>query len=185
MRAAQIEAHGGVERIRIVERETPEPAAGEVRVRVEAAGVNFVDVYHRTGLYKTELPFVLGREGAGVVDAVGPGVTELVVGDRVAWMSVAGSYATHVIARPQDLVEVPERVESIRAAAVMLQGLTAHFLTQSTWKLERGQRCLFHAAAGGVGLLFCQSARRIGADVIGTVSTAEKARVWSTRSVPA
>ena len=177
MRAAVIEAYGGPEQIRIVERETPEPGPGEVRVRVEAAGVNFVDVYNRTGLYRSELPFALGKEGAGTVEAMGPGVSELRLGDRVAWVAVAGSYATHAIARPRDLVKVPEGVDSARAAAVMLQGLTAHFLTRSTWRLEPGQRCLFHAAAGGVGLLFCQIAKRIGAEVIGTVSTDEKARL--------
>lgn len=177
MRAAQIEAYGGPEQIRIVERATPEPGPGEVRVRVEAAGVNFVDVYSRTGLYKSELPLTLGKEGAGVVEALGPGVTDAHVGDRVAWTSVTGSYATHVIARPADLVNVPEGVDFVRAAAVMLQGLTAHYLARSTWRLERGQRCLIHAAAGGVGLLFCQIASRIGAEVFGTVSNAEKGRL--------
>jgi NADPH:quinone reductase len=177
MRVAEIEAYGGPEQIRIVERPTPEPGPAQVRVRVEAAGVNFVDVYNRTGLYKSELPLALGKEGAGIVEALGPAVTELQVGDRVAWVSVAGSYATHVIAHPVDLVKVPEGIDAVRAAAVMLQGLTAHYLVRSTWRLERGQRCLIHAAAGGVGLLFCQIASRLGAEVIGTASTEEKARL--------
>ncbi|MGO8992001.1 MAG: quinone oxidoreductase family protein [Polyangiaceae bacterium] len=177
MRVAEIEAYGGPEQIRIVERPTPEPGPAQVRVRVEAAGVNFVDVYNRTGLYKSELPLALGKEGAGTVEALGSGVTELRIGDRVAWVSVTGSYATHVIAHPVDLVKVPDEIDAVRAAAVMLQGLTAHYLVRSTWRLERGQRCLMHAAAGGVGLLFCQIASRLGAEVIGTASTDEKARL--------
>jgi NADPH2:quinone reductase len=177
MRVAQIEACGGPEQIHVAQREMPEPKEGEIRIRVEAAGVNFIDVYNRTGLYKAPLPLTLGKEGAGEVEALGAGVTELRVGDRVAWTMVNGSYATHVIARPADVVRVPAGVDAVRAAAVMLQGLTAHYLSRSTWKLERGQRCLFHAAAGGVGLLFCQIASRLGAEVIGTVSTEEKARL--------
>ena len=139
--------------------------------------MNFMDVYNRTGLYKAALPLTLGREGAGTVEALGPGVTELRPGDRVAWASVTGSYATHVIARPSDSVSVPDGVAAVQAAAVMLQGMTVHYLLRSSWRLERGQRCLFHAAAGGVGLLFCQVARTVGAEVIGTVSSEEKARL--------
>jgi NADPH2:quinone reductase len=177
MRLAQIDAYGVPEQIRILERPTPAPAPGEVLIRVEAAGVNFVDVYNRTGLYKSELPFVLGKEGAGTVEAIGSAVTDLRVGDRVAWVAVSGSYATHVLASPAALVRVPDGIDSVRAAAVMLQGLTAHYLARSTWPLQRGQRCLVHAAAGGVGLLLCQMASKLGAEVIGTVSTEEKARL--------
>jgi NADPH2:quinone reductase len=177
MRVAQIEAYGGPEQIQIVERPTPEPGPGEVRVRVEAAGVNFVDIYNRTGLYKSPLPRTLGKEGAGTVEALGSSVSDLRVGDRVAWCSVSGSYATHVIARPDDVVKVPDGIDVVCAAALMLQGLTAHYLARSTWRLEPGQRCLMHAAAGGVGLLFCQIATKVGAEVIGTASSEQKARL--------
>ncbi|MBV9947993.1 MAG: quinone oxidoreductase [Myxococcales bacterium] len=177
MRVALVAAFGGPEQIRFVERDAPEPGAGELRVRVEAAGVNFLDVYHRTGLYGGELPFALGREGAGVVEALGAGVSGFAAGERVAWTGVPGSYATHVVARAEDVVKVPAGLDVTRAAAVLLQGLTAHYLTRSTWPLRRGERCLIHAAAGGVGLLFCQMARMVGAEVFGTVSSDEKARL--------
>ena len=177
MRVAQIETNGGPEAIRIVEKPTPEPGAGEVRVRVEAAGVNFVDVYVRTGLYASPLPTVLGREGAGVVEALGEGVRDLRVGDRVAWAGVAGSYASHVVAQASAVVKVPEAVKSSIAAAVMLQGMTVDYLVRAVRPLARGDRCLIHAGAGGVGLLFCQTARAMGVETFATVSSEEKAKL--------
>jgi NADPH2:quinone reductase len=165
--------------MRVEEVPTPEPGQGQVRVRVTAAGVNFIDIYHRSGQYKVPLPFDLGREGAGTVDAVGPGVTELRVGDGVAWGgTVAGSYATHVLARPADVVPVPAGTDLRLAAAAMLQGMTAHYLTHSTYPLGPEHRCLIHAAAGGVGQLFCQMARMRGAPlIIGTAGSPEKAQL--------
>jgi NADPH:quinone reductase len=156
---------------------TPRPATGEVLVRVEAAGVNFVDVYHRAGQYVRELPFGLGEEGAGFVEALGAGVSGLRVGERVAWSGAPGSYATHVVARAGSLVPVPDGVSTRDAAAVMLQGMTAHYLASSTFPLKKGDTCLIHAAAGGVGLLLVQMAKHIGAHVIGTTSTDDKARL--------
>lgn len=151
------------------------PGRGEARVRVEAAGVNFIDTYHRTGLYKMDLPVRIGQEGAGVVEAVGDGASGVAVGARVAWASVPGSYATHVVAPVDKLVPVPDGVSAAVAAAAMLQGMTAHYLVRSTYLVERGDRVLLHAAAGGVGLLVTQLASAAGAHVIGTVSTDEKA----------
>jgi len=177
MRAARVTTCGGPEAIEIVEEQTPRPGPGEALVRVEAAGVNFIDVYQRAGLYKLPMPVRLGNEGAGVVEALGEGARDLRVGQRVAWASVAGSYATHVVAPSDRLVPVPDGVTSAQAAAAMLQGMTAHYLVRSTYPLQAGEVCLVHAAAGGVGLLLCQLARNIGAHVIGTVSTEEKARL--------
>jgi NADPH2:quinone reductase len=144
-------------------------------VRLEAAGVNFIDVYQRSGLYKGQLPLLLGLEGAGVVEAVGPGVTTARVGDRVAWTGVPGSYATHNVVPGDRLVALPAGLDARAGAAAMLQGMTAHYLAHSTYPLKPGDACLVHAAAGGVGLLLCQMAKRAGARVIGTVSTEEKA----------
>jgi NADPH2:quinone reductase len=165
--------------MQVEELPTPEPGPGQVRVRVAAAGVNFIDIYHRSGQYRVPLPFVLGREGAGTVDALGEGVTQLKVGDDVAWGgTVGGSYATHVIARPGDVVPVPRGVDLELAAAAMLQGTTAHYLTHSTFPLESKHQCVIHAAAGGVGQLFCQMARMRGvALIIGTTGTEEKAKL--------
>jgi len=146
-------------------------------VRVEAAGVNFIDVYRRTGLYKVELPHTLGQEGAGTVDAVGPGVTDVAVGDRVAFTDVPGSYAQYAVGPADRLIPVPPKVSNRQAAAVILQGLTAHYLALATYPLESGDVCLVHAAAGGVGLLLCQIAKRRGARVIATVSTEAKAEL--------
>jgi NADPH:quinone reductase len=159
----------------VVDLPTPSPAAGEVLVRVEAAGVNFIDVYFRSGAYPREVPFVLGEEGAGVVEVLGPGVVDLKIGDRVAWTSAPGSYATHVVASADRLVPVPSGVTTRQAAAAMLQGMTAHYLAKAAFRLAAGQTCLVHAAAGGVGLLLVQLAKRAGARVIGTTSTEEKA----------
>ncbi|HEY2518100.1 MAG TPA: quinone oxidoreductase [Polyangiaceae bacterium] len=177
MRVAQIERNGGPEAIVSASRPTPEPRAGEVRVCVEAAGVNFVDVYTRTGLYPSPLPAVLGREGAGVVEALGEGAAELRVGDRVAWAGVSGSYASHVVAPASALVKVPDAVPLPTAAAVMLQGMTVDYLVRAVRPLGRGDRCLIHAGAGGVGLLFCQRARALGVEVFATVSSEEKAKL--------
>ena len=164
--------------MQVEELPTPEPGQGQVRVRVAAAGVNFIDIYHRSGQYKVPLPFVLGREGAGFVDAVGPGVQGIEEGMQLAWAGANGSYATHVLATPDELVPVPSGFDLRQAAAVMLQGMTAHYLTHSTFPLQAGQSCLIHAAAGGVGQLFCQMAKMRGAGlVIGTAGSEDKARL--------
>jgi NADPH2:quinone reductase len=163
--------------MRLEELETPEPGPGQARVRVEAAGVNFIDIYRRSGAYKGALPFGLGSEGAGTVEAVGPDVEDVKVGDRVAWREAPGSYATHALVSARELVRLPERLSAPDGAAAMLQGMTAHYLAHSTYPLTGGDTCLVHAAAGGVGLLLCQMAKMRGARVIGTVSTEEKARL--------
>lgn len=155
----------------------PVPAAGEALVRVEFAGVNFIDVYKRTGLYRVPLPATLGEEGAGIVELVGDGVAEVHAGDRVAWASVIGSYAEYAVVPASRLVPVPANVDTRIAAAVMLQGMTAHYLATSTYSLEKGDRCVVHAAAGGVGLLLVQIARRRGAYVIATAGSDEKAQL--------
>ncbi len=175
MKVVRVHEYGGPDVLRIDELPTPEPGPGQVRVRVEAAGVNFIDIYQRSGLYKNPLPLALGLEGAGTVQALGPGITELQVGDRVAWASVPGSFGTDVLAPADRLVPVPERVSARDAAAVMLQGMTAYYLTHATFPLKPGDTCLVHAAAGGVGLLLCQMAKQCGARVIGTTSTEAKA----------
>jgi NADPH2:quinone reductase len=177
MKAIRVGKPGGPEVMELVELPTPRPAAGEVTAVVEAAGVNFIDIYHRSGAYPREAPFLLGEEGAGIVEAIGQGVTGVSLGDRVAWASATGSYATHVVVRADRIVPVPARVTSQQAAAVMLQGMTADYLARSTFPLARGQTCVVHAAAGGVGLLLVQIARRAGARVIGTTSTDAKARL--------
>jgi NADPH2:quinone reductase len=155
----------------------PEPKAGEARVKIDAIGVNFIDVYHRTGLYPMKTPFTLGVEGAGIVDAVGDGVTEVKKGDRVAYAMIPGSYAEYAIVPAAKLVPVPESVDTKTAAATMLQGMTAHYLTLSAYNLKKGDTALVHAAAGGVGLLLVQAAKMVGARVIGTVSTETKAEL--------
>ncbi len=177
MKAIRVHQFGGPEALKYEEVPTPAPGAGEARVKLEAIGVNFIDTYQRTGAYKAALPFVPGQEGAGVVDAVGPGVTEVKVGDRVAYSSVMGAYAEYAIVPAARLVPVPEGVSSQQAAAVMLQGMTAHYLTHSTYPLKAGETALIHAAAGGLGHLAVQIAKMIGARVIGTASTEEKARL--------
>jgi NADPH:quinone reductase len=175
MRVIRVHEFGGPEVMRLEEAEPPEPGPGQAHVRVEAAGVNFIDIYHRTGLYPNALPFALGQEAAGTVEAVGPGAGEVRVGDRVAWKDQFGSYATHAVVPVEKLVPVPEGVEASDAAAAMLQGMTAHYLSHSTYPLKEGETCLIHAAAGGVGLLLCQMAKLRGARVIGTTSSEEKA----------
>jgi NADPH:quinone reductase len=177
MKAIRMHTTGGAEVLRVEEVPVPAPGAGQVVIRVEAAGVNFADVYQRKGLYPAPLPFTLGREAAGVVERVAEGVTTCRVGDRVASENVAGGYAEYAVAAADRVVPIPDGVSSKVAAAVILQGITAHYLAISTYPLRSGDTCLIHAAAGGVGLLLCQIARRLGARVIGTVSTEEKARL--------
>jgi NADPH2:quinone reductase len=177
VKAIRVHRTGGPEALQLDQLPSPQPGPGEARVRVHAAGVNFIDVYFRKGAYPRELPFGLGEEGAGVVEAVGSGVSDVRVGERVAWAAAAGSYATEVIAKADKLVPVPEGVDLDQAAAAMLQGMTAHYLARSTFPLQRGQSCLVHAAAGGVGLLLVQMAKRAGARVFGTTSTEEKAKL--------
>lgn len=175
MRAIQIHQTGGPEQLQLVDIPAPEPGPGQVRVKVAAAGVNFIDIYHRSGLYPQPLPFTLGLEVAGTVDAIGEGVSEWAIGDRVGCVTAIGGYAEYALAAADKLVRVPDTVDLETAAAVLLQGMTAHYLTLSTFPLKAGDTCLVHAAAGGVGLLLIQIAKRLGARVIGTVSTEEKA----------
>jgi len=175
VKLVRVHAHGGAEVLQVEEAEVPSAGPGQALLRIEAVGVNFIEVYHRTGLYKMPLPFTLGTEAAGTVEAVGPGVTTVRAGDRVASINVLGAYAEYALAPAERLVPLPDRVSARQAAAVMLQGMTAQYLTTSTFPLERGQTGLVHAAAGGVGLLLCQMAKRAGARVIATVSTEEKA----------
>jgi NADPH2:quinone reductase len=176
MRQIAIRRHGGPEVLEIEDAPVPEPGPGQARVALEAAGVNFIDVYYRNGLYKVDLPVVPGSEGAGVVEVVGPGVTDVLPGDRVAYAMVRGAYAEYAVVPAAQLVRIPEAVSTHTAAAVMLQGMTAHYLTTATFPLSPLQSCLVHAAAGGAGGLIVQMAKYRGARVFGTVSTAAKAR---------
>lgn len=175
MRAIRVYETGGPEVLRLEELPPPEPAADQVRVRVAAIGLNYIDTYFRTGLYKQPLPFTPGQEFAGTIDAIGSAVSGWAVGDRVATPSGIGGYAEYALAPAARLVRVPEDVEFDRAAAILVQGITAHYLAYSTYPLRNGESCLIHAAAGGVGLLLVQIAKRLGATVYGTVSTEEKA----------
>jgi NADPH:quinone reductase len=178
MKAIQVNEHGGPEVLSYEDVTVPEPGPGEARVNLAAAGVNFIDTYQRTGLYPIETPFTLGQEGAGEVDALGEGVEDLSVGDHVAFANVMGAYAEYVVAPAEKLVPFNATlVEARVAAAVMLQGMTAHYLTHSTFPLQEGQAALVHAAAGGVGLLLVQMAKMRGATVIGTAGSEEKARL--------
>jgi NADPH2:quinone reductase len=163
--------------MRVEEVPTPSPGAGEVRVRLAASGVNFIDIYYRSGMYPVSLPFTPGMEGAGVVSALGEDVTEFAVGDRVAWAMVLGSYAEEAVVPAGKLVRIPEGIESRLAAAAILQGLTAHYLVTSTVPLQGGETVLIHAAAGGIGLLLTQAAKLKGAKVLATVSTEGKAEL--------
>ena len=175
MHAIRPQAPGGPEVLTLAETPTPTPGPGEALIRVEAAGVNFIDIYQRSGQYKIATPMALGLEGAGVVEALGEGASGVSPGQRVAWAMGPGSYATHVVVPAAKLVLIPDGVDARTAAAAMLQGMTAEFLAHSTFKLGSASVCLIHAAAGGVGLLLCQLAKRAGATVIGTVSSDEKA----------
>lgn len=175
MWAIQIDEQGGPDVLRWRELPDPEPSAGQMVVELAAAGVNFIDTYQRSGLYQVPLPYVPGLEGAGTVVAVGPGVAGVSVGDPVAWPSSPGSYATRVALPADRVVAVPDGVDMEVAAAVQLQGMTAHYLTHDTYRLTAGSRCLVHAGAGGVGLLLIQIAKRLGAEVFTTVGSPEKA----------
>ena len=177
MKAIQIKQTGGPEVMEFVDLPVPQPKPNEAAVKIQAAGVNFIDVYNREGRYKAPLPFILGQEGAGVVSAVGSDVREVAVGDRVAYTGVLGSYAEYAAVPADRLLKIPDGVSEREAAAAMLQGITAYYLAHDTYPLKKGETALIHAAAGGVGLLLVQMAHNIGARVIGTVSTEEKAKL--------
>ncbi len=175
MNAIRVKAAGGPEVLTYEELPTPDPGPADALVRIEAIGVNFVEIYQRMGLYKMTYPFTAGGEAAGVVEAVGPKVSDVIVGDRVGYTGVPGAYATHAVVPADKLVKLPDGVDTKTAGAVMLQGMTAHYLTHSTYPIKSGDTILLHAAAGGVGLLLTQMAKMRGARVIGTVSTEAKA----------
>src|SRR6266849_4701585 len=175
MKAIRVHTPGGPEALSYDDVPDPVPGAGQAVVKLGASGVNYIDVYFRTGQNKAPMPLTVGLEGAGTVTAVGSGVTDVKVGDRVAWTGVAGSYAQMTVVPAERIVTLPEGLSFKDGAAAMLQGLTAHYLVVSTYPLKKGDVCVVHAAAGGVGLLLCQMAKMRGATVIGTVSTEEKA----------
>lgn len=177
MKAIQIRATGGPEALEVVELPIPEPGPGQVLIRVEAVGVNFIEIYFRKGQYKASLPLVPGSEAAGTVEELGPGVNGFKTGDAVASVSVLGSYAEYALVPAAQLVKVPSGLPLDKAAAAMLQGMTSHYLAYSTYQLKAGETALVHAGAGGVGLLLTQMAVKIGARVITTVSTKEKAEL--------
>jgi NADPH2:quinone reductase len=177
MKAIQVKKPGGPEALELVDVPVPQPKPNEAVVKIAASGVNFIDVYHREGRYPVPLPFVIGQEGAGTVSAVGAEAKSVKTADRVAWTSIMGSYAEYVAVPADRLVHIPQAVNDREAAAVMLQGMTAHYLVYSTFPLKRGDTALVQAAAGGVGLLLVQMAHNIGARVIGTASTEEKAKL--------
>jgi NADPH2:quinone reductase len=177
MKAIQIRETGGPEVLELVELPIPQPGPGQALIRVEAVGVNFIEIYFRKGTYKAALPFTPGSEAAGTVEELGPGVTGFVAGDAVASTSVLGSYAEYALVPAAQLVKTPEGLAPEQAAAAMLQGMTAHYLTYSTFALKKGETALVHAGAGGVGLLLTQMAARLGARVIATVSTQAKAEL--------
>ena len=175
LKTIRVHAHGGPEVLRLEELPLPVPGPGQILVAVKAAGVNLFDTQLRSGLYKRDLPVMLGQEGAGIVEAVGPGVADMTRGDRVAWIFAPGSYGTHALASAERAVPLPEAIGFEDAAAVLFQGLTAHYLATSTFPLSAGSTCLVHSAAGGCGILLCQIAKIRGAQVIGAVSTPAKA----------
>ena len=177
MKAIRIESYGGPEQMVYTDIEKPVPKPNEALVELEAIGVNFIDVYHRTGLYPLPLPFTPGSEAAGTIESIGSEVTDLAVGDRVAYAMNLGSYAEYTAVPAARLVKMPEGIDAQTGAAAMLQGMTAHYLSTSTYPLKSGDTALVHAAAGGVGLLLIQMAKRAGARVFGTVSTEEKAQL--------
>jgi NADPH2:quinone reductase len=177
MRAIQIKKTGGPEVMKLVELPVPQPGAGQVLVKIEAVGVNFIDTYLREGRYPAELPFIPGQEAAGTVVELGAGVSGFAVGDRVAWNGTRGTYAEYACAPASDLLPIPDGMSFEQAAAVLLQGLTAHYLAYDTHPIRAGETVLVHAGAGGVGLLLTQMAKRLGARVLTTVSTEEKAEL--------
>jgi NADPH2:quinone reductase len=174
MKIVHVKQPGGPEKLEYVDVPKPAPGPKEALVKIMAGGVNFIDIYFRMGLYKADLPIVLGNEGAGIVEAVGAEVKEVAVGDRVAYAMFRGSYAEYAVVPAWQLVKIPDGLDFRQAAAAMLQGMTAHYLTHSTWPLKEGDTALVHAAAGGAGRLIVQMAKMRGARVFGTVSTAEK-----------
>jgi NADPH2:quinone reductase len=175
--AIRIHQAGGPEVLQWDELEVGDPGPDEVRLRQEAAGLNFIDVYHRTGLYKQDMPFTPGVEGAGVVEALGPHVSNVKVGDRVAYAGPLGGYAEERLIAADKLVKLPDSISFEQAAAMMLQGLTVHMLLRGVYPVKTGDTILVHAAAGGVGLIACQWAKALGATVIGTVGSDEKAEI--------
>jgi len=177
MKAVRVHTPGGPDVMRYEDAPQPAPQAGEALVKVDAAGLNYIDVYFRSGQYKAPTPFTLGMEGAGTVAAIGVNVTEVKVGDKVAYTGVPGAYAEYAVVPSARLVALPAGLSTRHGAAMMLQGMTAHYLACSTYPLKAGDTCLVHAAAGGVGLLLCQIAKMRGARVIGTVSTDDKAKL--------
>ncbi len=177
MKAIQVSRTGGPEVLRYIDVPSPEPASGEVLVRIDAIGLNYIDTYHRTGLYPLDLPFIPGLEAAGTVEALGPDATEFRQGDLVAYAGVPASYAQYVAAPQERLVRLPDGMDAPAGAAAMLQGMTSHYLVHSTCNVLDGDTVLIHAAAGGVGLILVQMAKMRGARVIGTVSTEEKAQL--------
>ena len=177
MKAIRIHQAGGADVLKYEDAPIPTPAPNEALVKIAASGVNFIDVYFREGLYKAALPFTLGKEASGVVESVGAQVAEVKAGDRVAFTTTLGCYAEYVSVPAWRLVPLPEKISFESGAAAMLQGMTAHYLSHSTFPLKTGHTCLIHAAAGGLGLLLIQMAKRLGARVIGTVSTEEKAQL--------
>jgi NADPH:quinone reductase len=177
MKAIQVKQPGGPEALELVDLPIPEPKANEAVVKLAASGVNFIDVYHREGRYKVPMPFILGQEGAGTVTAVGSDVKAVKKGDRVAWTGLMGGYAEYAAVAADRLVPIPAGITDQQAAATMLQGMTAHYLSHDTFPLKKGETALIHAAAGGVGLLLVQMARQIGARILATVSTEEKAKL--------
>lgn len=179
MKSIRVHEYGGPEALTHEDLPVPEPGEGEVRVRTEAIGVNFLDIYQRIGRYQGTPPFTLGQEAAGTVDAVGPNVMDAKPGDRVAYASVQGSYSEFTIVPAWRLLHIPDGVDVQQAAAVLIQGMTAHYLTHSTYPLKLGETALVHAAGGGTGQLLVQVAKRCGARVLGTASTEEKARLAS------
>jgi NADPH:quinone reductase len=177
MKAVRVYEPGGIDKMFYEEVSTPSPGPGQALVKIRAIGLNFIDVYFRTGLYKAPMPFILGMEAAGIVEAVGDNVRDLAPGDRVAYAGVAGAYAECAVVNSWQLVRLPDNLDFNAGAALMLQGVTAHYLAFSAYPLKSGETVLIHAAAGGVGLLLSQIAKNIGARVIGTVSTEEKANL--------
>jgi NADPH:quinone reductase len=177
MKAVRVHVPGGPDSLRYEDVAEPTPKPGHAVVKVDAAGLNYIDVYYRTGQYKAELPMTLGMEAAGTVAAVGANVSEIQVGDKVAYTGTPGAYAELALVPAERLIVLPAGLGTKQGAAAMLQGMTAHYLACTTWPLKGGETCLVHAAAGGVGLLLCQIAKLRGARVIGTVSTEEKAKL--------
>jgi NADPH2:quinone reductase len=177
MKQIQVSKYGGPEELKLVDAPKPAPGAGQALIKIAASGVNYIDVYFRTGLNKADLPFTPGNEASGVVDSVGSGVTVVKPGDRVAHSMARGSYSEYALVPADQLVPLPTTVDKNSAAAALLQGMTAHYLTHTTWPLKPGDKCLVHAAAGGAGALVVQMAKMLGAIVYGTVGTDAKAAI--------